>query len=532
MPPSNENNKNTNKKTRLISLTVILLFTIIIFSNSINNEILFGWDDGEYITNDDIQKFNFREFFTTYYLGMYQPLAVLSLSVNYTLSQANPAPYHTTNLLLHLINIGLVFLLFSRFTKRIEVTIIVTLLFAIHPMHVEAVSWIATRSNGLYSVFYLASLIFYLKFLQNKTVINILLSLIFFVLSCFSKSMAVTLPVILILFDYFHKRKFDRKAIFEKIPFFVISIIFGYISINAATEYGHIKNLNVEYTIIDRVVLFICSIVFYLVKLFAPVNLSAVYAYPVKEAGLLPWQYYFGVVVFIFLVFNIAKSGKHKKDVYFGMLFFLIAILVVLPLVWSRMLMLADRYTYLPYLGIFYIIGQFYIRIMDGDHKLLRNYKIPVVIVFIAWLIFLSATSYQRNKVWKNAITMITDVIEKDRSDVDVSIGYFFRGNIRDLSRDYKGALVDFNEAIKLNPSYTMAYNNRGIIKGSMQDFEGALEDFNKAIELEPGYADAIYNRGNANYYLNRFEAACNDWQQATNLGSKQAELILNIYCK
>jgi len=174
MPLSNGNNKNTNKKIRLISLTVILLFTIIIFSNSINNEILFGWDDGEYITNDDIQNFNFREFFTTYYLGMYQPLAVLSLSINYTLSQANPTPYHTTNLLLHLINIGLVFLLFSRFTKRIEVTIIVTLLFAIHPMHVEAVSWIATRSNGLYSVFYLASLIFYLKFLRNKTVINIL----------------------------------------------------------------------------------------------------------------------------------------------------------------------------------------------------------------------------------------------------------------------------------------------------------------------------------------------------------------------
>jgi len=524
--------KDTGKKTRVISLTAILLFTIIIFSNSINSDILYGWDDGEYVTNEDIQNFNLNKFFSSYYLGMYQPLAVLSLSINYNLSETNPVPYHTTNLLLHLINIALVFLLFSKISKRIEVTIIVTLLFAIHPMHVEAVSWIATRSSGLYSLFYLASLIFYWNYLQNKSIVNIILSLMFFALSCFSKSMAVTLPLVLVLCDYIYKRKFDRKAILEKIPFFIISIIFGYISINAASEYGHIKNLTVDYSIIDRVVLFIYSIVFYIVKLFAPVNLSAVYAYPVKDAGFLPWQYYFAVVVFAFLVFNVIKSGKFKKEVHFGMLFFIITISIVLPLVWSRMLMLADRYTYLPYLGIFFIIGQFYIKVMDGQHKLLRKYKTQVVVVLIAWFIFLSGSTYQRNSVWKSAVTMITNVIENDRSDVDVSIGYFFRGNILDLNRDYQGALKDFSEAIKLNPSYTMAYNNRGIIKGSLQDFEGALEDFNKAVELEPEYADAIYNRGNAKYYLNQAEEACKDWQRATKLGSKQAEVILNKYCK
>ncbi len=344
--------------------------------------------------------------------------------------------------------------------------------------------------------------------------------------------MAITLPVLLLLFDYFNQRKFDTKAILEKIPFFVISIIFGYISINAASEYGHIKNFNVDYNIIDRAILLVYSVVFYLVKLFAPLNLSAVYAYPLKEGGFLPWQYYFSVVVFAFLVFNVIKSGKFKKEVYFGTLFFLITISIVLPLVWSRMLMLADRYTYLPYLGIFYIIAQFYIKVVGGEHKLLRNFKTPVVVVLIGWFIFLSASAYQRNKVWNNAVTMITDVIENDRSDVDVSIGYFFRGNILDLGRDYQGAMKDFSEAIKLNPDYTMAYNNRGIIKGSLQDFEGALEDFNKAVELQPEYADAIYNRGNAKYYLNQTEEACKDWQQATELGSKQAELIFNKYCK
>lgn len=532
MTASKNNVKNDNTRVRLISLTAILLFTIIIFSNSINNEILFGWDDGEYVSNEDIQNFDLNKFFSTYYLGMYQPLAALSLSVNYNLSELNPVPYHSTNLLLHLINIVLVFLLFSKFSKRIEIPIIVSLLFAIHPMHVEAVSWIATRSNGLYSVFYLGALIFYLKYLQNKKLTDIVLSLLFFVLSCFSKSMAVTLPVVLILFDWFYKRKFDSKTILEKIPFFIISIIFGYIAIDAASAYGHIKNLNVDYNIIDRLVLFIYSIVFYLVKLFAPVNLSAVYAYPIKEAGFLSWQYYIAVLVFVVLVFIVKKSGKFKKDVYFGMFFFLMTISLVLPLFWSRMLMLSDRYTYLPYLGIFYIIGRLYIWLMDGQHKLLRKYKTSVVIVFIVYFIFLSASAYQRNKVWKSANALLSDVIEKERSDVDASIGYFFRGNIQDLNGDYQDALKDFSEAIKLNPDYTMAYNNRGIVKGSLQDFEGALKDFSKAVDLEPEYADAIYNRGNANYYLNQPEEACKDWQRATELGSKQAEVILNKYCK
>ncbi len=168
MIASKNSAKKSDRKIRLISLTAILLFTIIIFSNSIDSEILYGWDDGEYITNEDIQNFDVKKIFSSYYLGMYQPLAVLSLSINYNLSEANPVPYHTTNLLLHLINIALVFLLFSRFSGRVEIPIIVTFLFAIHPMHVEAVSWIATRSSGLYSVFYLASLIFYLNYLQNK----------------------------------------------------------------------------------------------------------------------------------------------------------------------------------------------------------------------------------------------------------------------------------------------------------------------------------------------------------------------------
>ncbi|MCD4695936.1 MAG: tetratricopeptide repeat protein [Bacteroidales bacterium] len=522
----------TTSKIKLVSLASILFVTILIFSGSIKNDILYGWDDGEYIENTSIQNLDAGEFFTSYYLGMYQPLAVLSLSLNYKTAELNPAAYHMTNLAIHLINISLVFLLFFKFSKRVEIAMIVSFLFAIHPMHVEAVAWIATRSNGLYSMFFLAALYLYLIYLERDKINHLLLTFVLFGLSCLSKSMAITLPFILLLIDFYKGRKFDRKVILEKIPFFIVSIIIGIVTINAASDFGHIKNLDVSYNIIDRVVLFIYAIVFYIIKAIAPANLSAVYAYPEKTGGFFLWEYYFALILFGIIIFAILRSAKFKKDILFGASFFIITIFPVLPIIWSRMLMLADRYTYIPYLGLFFILSHFYISFTENKNVKVRKYKNSVYLALIAYSLFLIITTYQRNEIWRNAINMITDVIEKDRSDVDVSIGYFFRGNIHDLNRDYEGALRDFSKAIELNPDYTMAYNNRGIIKGSTGDFRGALDDFNEAVSLEPGYADAIYNRGNAYYYLEQPDKACADWNEATKLGSAQAKIIFEKYCR
>ena len=519
-------------KVKWITLGAIIVFTLIIFSGSINNDVLYGWDDGEYLNNKSIQNMQVEKFFSEYYLGMYQPLAVLTLSMNYQSAGDNPIPYHSTNLLLHLINTFLVFILFYRIAGRLDTAAFVTLLFAIHPMHVEAVAWIATRSNALYSAFYLAALIFYVRYLEKGGFLNITLTFILFVFSCFSKSMAVTLPVLLLLFDYFYYRKFNLRTILEKLPFFLVSIMFGFISINAANEYQHIKNLAVDYNIIDRLVLLMYSVVFYLVKAIAPANLSAVYAYPAKVGIALPGIYYFGVFIFAVIVLNVLVLGRSRRTVIFGLLFFLITISIVLPLFWSRMLIFADRYTYIPYLGIFFMFSRLYVKFVEAKSERIRKYQIFINTALFAYIIFLSVSSFQRIKVWKNAETVVTDVIQKDRSNVDVSIGYYFRANIRDMKKDVNGAFQDFDKAIEYNPDYTQAYNNRGILKVRMQDIQGAYDDFNKAVEIDPNYAEAFYNRGNANYYLNNFMEACSDWSQAEFLGFEQASKVKQQYCR
>lgn len=524
--------EKAKNRLKWYTLGAILAFTLILFSGSLNNEILYGWDDGEYIGNKSIQQMDINQFFTGYYLGMYQPLAVLSLSLNYQTAGENPIPYHSTNLLLHLINTFLVFLLIYKIAGRLDTAAFVTLLFAVHPMHVEAVVWIATRSNGLYAAFYLAALLFYIKYLENGGVLNVIITFFFFVLSCFSKSMAVTLPVLLLLCDYFYFRKFNLRSILEKVPFFIVSIIFGLISINAANEFQHISNLATEYNLIDRLVLIMYSIVFYLVKAIAPANLSAVYAYPEKIGMALPAMYYFGVFIFGLIVLNVIILGRSRRTVIFGLLFFFITISLVLPLVWSRMLMMADRYTYIPYIGIFFMFSRLYVKYVETKSERINKYKIFINTALFVYIIFLAGTTFQRIKVWKDAESVVTDVIEKERSNIDVSIGYYFRANMREQKNNIKGALDDFDKAIEYNPAYTEAYNNRGIIKASQQNIQGAFDDFNKAVEIDPNYAEALYNRGNANYYLKNFVEACSDWSQAEYLGFEQAGKVKKQYCR
>lgn len=510
----------------------ILLVTVILYSGIFTNTILYGWDDGEYMQSEDIREFRIGAFFSEYYLGMYQPLPVLTFAVNYAATGENPAPYQTINLLLHLISTHLVFYLIISLTGRNDISAFIAFLFALHPMHVEAVAWISTRSNGLYSAFYLAAMIYYVRYKKESRNKYLIYCYIAFILSLFSKSMAITLPLILLLLDYFLSERILKKDLLTKLPAFGLSVLFGIIAVDASSSFGHITNLQVDYNLSDRFFMISYALAFYLGRALIPVNLSAVYAYPAKtETGLLPAEYYLSFILLIVIVFVLLRRRRFRKDNLFGLLFFLITISAALPLFWSRMLMLADRYTYIPYIGLFFIMGSYLKTILSKENRAVRRIRPAILAVAGGLLIWYAATTAVRIGVWEDAATLTTDIIEKDRSDIDVSIGYFFRGNIRDRAGDPEGALRDYDRAIQLNPDYTLAYNNRGINKGILGEFEPALADFNKAIGLEPDYRDAYYNRGNVKYYLGWKQEACLDWQKAAALGSEQAEKIHRKYC-
>ncbi|MCF8344750.1 MAG: tetratricopeptide repeat protein [Bacteroidales bacterium] len=522
-------------KITWLTLTGLLMITIIVFSSSLKNEILYGWDDGVYIEDNHVQNLSFKNighYFSNYYLGMYQPLAVLSFGINYALSGDSTTSYHFINLLLHLLNVFLVFKLIKSISNKDLTAFLVALLFAIHPMHVESASWIATRSNLLYSAFFLLALISYRKYLENpESKTQLLLTYLWFLLSLFSKSMAVTLPLILLLFDYLIDKKIIWKKIIEKIPFFLLSLIFGLIAIKAASTSGHIENLQLEYSFIDRIFLVSYALVFYIFKLFFPFHLSAIYTYPDKINGMLPWEYYASLVVVILLVVWMARMKNNRRIFIFGTLFFVSCLSVVLPVVWSRIFITADRYTYIAYIGIFFIIAKLITMLFENKSMKARKWRPFVSGLLVIYLLFFTVKSYQRNHYWKDTDTLLTHVIQHGKTKEDVAAGYFYRGSLEDSRQNFRKAFEDYSSALQYNPEYTLAYNNRGIIKGRMQDFEGALQDFKEAIANKPDYAEAYYNSGIAQYQLQHLEAACRDWQQALGLGFGQAAQPLKQYC-
>jgi protein O-mannosyl-transferase len=555
---------NKEKLSRIIFLSLIILLTIITFCNSLFNEFI-NYDDPGYITENDLIRGlsfqNLKLILSSFVMGNYHPFVVLCDAIVYYFFRLNPIPYHCLSLFLHLINIVLVFNLTSLLISKppatkllpasgfqLPASALVACLFAIHPMHCETVCWASDHKDLLFTLFYLLSLIYYIKYLkftdqspqamdrgkrsevrsQKK---NYLIALLFFVCSCLSKSAAVTLPLVMLVTDYFIKRKMSLKSAFEKIPFFILSIAFGIINIYSQSSAKAISDLS-NYNIIDKICFPLYSISYYLISLIFPYKLSVNHPYPDKTNNLLPSEYYIFPVIILILLFSviwiIIKQNKQNTKInkqnlsyiIFGFLFFIINIVLVLqiiPVGWS---VVSERYTYLSYLGLFFIIGQFYIKIYTVKRRNLINIIVLLIIIIFSFI------SHERNKVWANNLSIYDDVINKYPR---AFFAYGNRGLAKDDSGDYSGALEDYNIAIGLNSRNAEVNNNRGLVKDHLKDFTGAIADYTKAIEFNSKYAEAFVGRGNAKNSLGDYKEAIKDYNNAIEINPKFAKAFYNM---
>jgi len=514
-----------NKNILIIIVFSILIVTAFVFSGSINNGFV-NYDDDVYITNNkqikDLSLNGIKNIFASYSQDNL-PVTLLSFAIDYKLWGLNPKMYHVENLLIHLLNIILVFYLILLISKRAELAVIVAILFAIHPLRVESVAWVAERKDMLFSFFYLSALIAYINYLKSRFKIKYLIfALIFSVISLLSKFSAVSFPVLLFVVDYFYDRKFSWKTILEKIPFFVMPLVSGIIHYFFAKDLvQNIVLVSETYTFFDRIILACYSVMFYIYKLFVPFELSALYIYPQKIDNIFPLSYYLGSGLFLVfcttLILILIKVNKSiKKELIFGLMLFLIPVSIVLhifPI--GGNVVAADRYTYIPYIGLFYIIGLFYCLIKDGKIEYLRKFKTIFFVVFILFIISCSITTYNRNKIWKDSISLYNDVLTKNPN---VDIAYYNRGLAKYDIKDYTGAMEDFNKSIILNPYKSDEYNSRAVIKYQMKDYNAAIEDCNKAIKLDSMNEDSYFNRGLAEMQINKLNDALNDFSKSIKI--------------
>jgi tetratricopeptide (TPR) repeat protein len=588
------------KRSQLwIWVVLIVLVTAIAYSNSLENGFV-AWDDDTHVyANQGIRNLDctsIRLFFSNYYLKMYAPLTMVSYALDYKIGGPAPAIYHRTNLIIHLFNVTLVFYFLYRLTGQKAVAVIAALFFGIHPLHVESVAWISERKDLLYVFFYLGGLIAWIGRRDGKGPRTFyFLALFLFLLSLLSKSAAVTFPLILLLIDFYrrpHSREIAGKMTLknhaDKIPFFLLAIAFGILSLFSQKVLGTDVDYAFGYTILDRVFLGAYAFAFYLIKSVFPWKLSALHPMPMKSDGFLPVSYYISIIVLIGFVILLVKmiraymetlsnclcgilrrapgaqEPKHiktyvevtstaqrsdspaqainqrfhggtrqvsmptsnhevsviSKDILFGMLFFLFTILLILFIPVGSAVV-AERYTYLPYIGIFMILGRLYLYIGRAGSKSRRHGLTAVVVVAV---VLVSGMTFVRNRVWKDSMTLFSDVIEKNP---DAGLAYNNRGNLRMDLKDLNGAMEDFNKAIELK--YFDAYNNRGIIRNRLGDYKNALEDFNRAEQnIRWDKEKLLYNRGIAKLNIGDFKGAEEDFSGAIRINPRHANALSN----
>lgn len=516
-----------NKFSNIILLGVITLLTLIVYFQSLNNQFLTDWDDGIYVTdNTELQSPKggaVNNAFTSFSNGHYHPLTTLSYSAEYNLFGLNAKAFHTTNLVLHILNSFLLFAFVWLLSKQQLTAFMTALLFAVHPMHVETVAWISDRKDLLCTLFFLGALCTYLIYKRENKSKWYVITFLLFLLALLSKAMAVTLPIVFLTVDYFLIGKHSKKVILEKVPFLIVSVIFGYISILSQKSANALADVADIY-FVDRILFSSYSILMYVFKLFSFSDLSAFYNYPLSENGKYPIIFYISPILLLIFSIIVYRIKWHQKIIRFGILFFLITIALVLQIVPAGNVIMADRYTYLPYIGLLFIIGYlFNYFVNESKLKNLKWISITFISIFVLTCCYYSNT---RAKVWHDSLTFWNDTIEKNP---DAPLPYSNRAAIFIKNGEFEKANADLNKAIAIRPHYVSARFNRGLVLNKIGKYNEAISDFNFVMQNNPRDKISVYmERGIANINCKYFKEAYEDFTAA--LKYDPTILLANYY--
>ncbi|NCB08433.1 MAG: tetratricopeptide repeat protein, partial [Bacteroidia bacterium] len=494
----------------------ILLAAFILFSPSLSYEFV-NWDDEVNIhENIHVRNFDIEGIFTSHVIGNYNPLANLTFAVEYRLVGENPWWYHFNNLMLHLLCTLLVLVLLKKMEIPFWVSFVTALLFAIHPMRVESVVWITERKDVLFAAFYLLSLIFYIQYIRQKKAWYYVLALLVFILSLLSKIQAVALPLSLLLVDYWFSRKLSKKLVLEKIPFFVLSLATGLVGIYFLRQQGSLDTTNL-FPLHQRMFIGSYSFVVYLLKSGFPWEMTAVYPYPAQLTAL----FYLSMIPALAVAALPVIFFRKNRYLTFGLLFFIFNIAFMLQVVGAGQGFIADRFTYLPYLGLFLLFAR-------GIGYLTTRYprnKMVVVSLTAVGMIALFTTASRQVKVWENSKTLWTDVLSKQPK---LALAYNNLGLYYRQAGNPGEAIKNYNLAIQYDPSKSYVYNNRGKVYFERGDFDQALDDCNKCLEIKPDHVNALSNRGAIYGIKKNYGQALADLTRALELDPQNTSALSN----
>lgn len=533
-------------------IPVILAF--VVFAIGLTNQMTGVDDHAATVENPAVNDFSLWSAFTNFNLGMYAPVTWMAYALAYVLGKDNAVWYHLLSLVIHVLNTRLVILLLTKLELRRSVWLPVAILFAIHPIQVESVSWIAGFSTPLYCFFSLLSFNYYLKYTSgnNHPYQAYLIALGMFVLGCLAKSAAVTVPITLIVLDLWRKPRAlsTTRQWLGYIPFFLIALGFGLMTIHTREVSGTVVGATSNgFSALERILLVCYAPLFYISKMLVPLKLSIYYSFD-KINGQLPYTYYIAPLIMAGLALGAWYYRKTAPYVGIGLLFFLSNVIVTLPFATLGSFELcADHYNYLACIGIFYIL-------VEGIQAIQNRYpSLASSARSLAWVwgIAICILCFRQIRIWKDTITVISNAIENGYTHKGMM--YMGRGVEFGDNGRMPEAMKDFTRALELNPELKDAYkfrgslyaqagqidlavkdlekyltydstdvvtwNNMAMIFMRQNQLEKSLKAFTRTIELKPDAVISYENRSRIYQMMGNVEKANADMQKAKELSSK-----------
>ena len=513
------------------ALTVI---TIAVFIQVCTFDFLI-YDDYAYVTaNPQVKSgLNLKNFvwaFTATQAYNWHPLTWLSLMLDCELFGVNPHSLHLTNLLFHTANTVLLFILLFRMTKALWSSAFVAAAFALHPLHVQSVAWIAERKDVLSTLFWLLTMLFYVRYAERSSIGRYLLALFVFTLGLMAKPMFVTLPFILLLVDYwplerirgqktegaFQKLSMGR-LIGEKIPFFALAGVSSVITFVVQSQSGAVRDI-VKFPFDIRVINALVSYIQYIVKMFRPVNLSIFYPHPGRSLhfsdAIIPTLLLVAVTV---LVIRFARTRGY---LLFGWMWYICTLVPVIGLVQVGDQAMGDRYTYIPLIGLFIIVAW-------GLPELLARYAFRKTILVIAAAVVLLAMTVStclQLRYWRNSITIFERAVEINPNSrvAQASIGVAFM-----QKNAFDDAIVHFEKALQIDPCDVKTHVNIGVAYVNRdKKVDLAIVHFEKAVEIDPCDIPARLNLAKALGKQGKTEQAIEQYDEVIRLSPEQREAI------
>ena len=564
---------NILKREHLVIFIIILLSILTISTYwQVQDYEFIDYDDQLYVTNNyriqaDIGLKSIVDTVKDVHTGHghWHPLTMLSHMLDWQMFGKNAGGHHWTNAILHAGNAILLFVLFWMMTGAVWRSAFVSALFAIHPINVESVAWIAERKNVLSAFFWFLTMICYVRYVRSPGWKQYLPVLICFLLGLMSKAMLVTLPFALLLIDYWplnrtniglqidqslHPAPLKKEKlsvlIVEKIPLFVVAIVFTGLALHAAQS-GNAFVSPESAPITDRVVNAIVSYALYIKKMFWPTDLTVFY----PRSSIPLWQTSLAAAL---LIAATAIACKHAKDYpYFfvGWFWYLGTLVPVIGLVQVGDQSMADRYAYVPFIGLFVIIAWLSRQLCSK----MPYGKICASFLFIIIIVILTISTYGQIGIWRNTRTLFVDAV---RINPENYTAYNILGSEEAGKGNHEKALRYYQMSLKINPKFARAYSNAGnsflalgryreandcyekaiaisdrldiahynlgVLKLLMNSPHEAVKHFKKALTITPGYFNAHFNLGVVSLKLGNVEDAVKYFEKALELNSKSLE--------